>query len=174
MKILNKTVLAFGGNLGNTLLFFKKAIIHLNANGFFSSESSPIFKTPAVNCESEANDFYNFVLTGYWYKSPLELLELCQKTEQTIGRPENHTSNESRLIDIDIIFLGNLCTKTEKLTIPHPRAHERLFVMIPLNEVAPDWIHPIINLPVEEILNKLKTQDVKLFNNIYETKILPQ
>jgi 2-amino-4-hydroxy-6-hydroxymethyldihydropteridine diphosphokinase len=170
MKKNNKIALAFGGNIGETSRYFEKAIKELTANELVVENVSPVFSTPAVNCEDNANDFCNCIITGFWQKSPIKLLKLCQKIELLIGRPKKHSSNESRLIDIDIILFAEQVINNKELIIPHPRAHERLFVLIPLNEVASTWEFPNLNFKTEEILNNLKKEQSELFNIIYSSR----
>jgi 2-amino-4-hydroxy-6-hydroxymethyldihydropteridine diphosphokinase len=165
-----KTALALGGNIGNSVQHFREVLSNLTENGFTIDKTSSIYTTPAVNCEAGANDFYNCVITGYWKYSSLKLLELCQKTELLVGRPKKHSSYESRVIDIDIILFNNQTIATKDLKIPHPRAHERLFVLIPLNEIAPEWAFKNFNLKTREILNSLKNKQTDLFNKIQQSK----
>jgi 2-amino-4-hydroxy-6-hydroxymethyldihydropteridine diphosphokinase len=170
MNTYNKVALALGGNIGNTLEHFKRAINHLIENGFIINKSSSVYTTPAVNCEQGANNFYNCVITGYWKNQPKELLSLCQKTESSIGRPAKHSSNESRIIDIDIILFKNKTINTNTLSIPHPRAHRRLFVLIPLNEIAASWSFPTLKSDTEVLLNSLKIKETELYYKINNTK----
>ena len=162
----NKVILAFGGNLGDTVSNFKKALIFLKQNDFDIEKISPLYTTPPVNCEKEAKDFYNFVVSGCWQKSPEELLKVTQSIEKQIGRPENHSSFESRLIDIDIITFGDITQNHKKLIIPHPRAKERFFVIVPLNAIEPDLQFSDCNKTVSVILEKLKSEDPELYHQI--------
>ncbi len=73
-----------------------------------------------------------------------------KKIEKEIGRQENEKWHE-RIIDIDILFFGDTILSTEHLKIPHPHCHERMFVLVPLMEIAGDLIHPILNLPIEDL-----------------------
>ena len=164
-----KTALALGGNIDNILQNFTTAVNYLTENEFIIDKMSSVYTTPPVNCEEGANDFFNCIVTGYWKKPPQDLLHLCQTIELLIGRPEKHSSNESRLIDIDVILFEDQIINTSKLCVPHPRAHERLFVLIPLNEVASTWIFPTLNSKTETLLKNLKIKEPGLFNRIHQS-----
>ncbi len=116
---------------------------------------SSILVNPAVDCLPGTPDFCNAALTGMWEGSPKELLALTQKTEADAGRPANHGHNTSRTLDLDIILFGSECVNTEKLQIPHPRARQRTFVMIPLAEIAPELIFPDTGQSVSACMNAL-------------------
>ena len=86
----------------------------------------------------------------------MELLEITQSIEQTLGRPVDPGFHLPRPLDIDIIIFGNEVADLPRLTLPHPRAHERLFVLEPLNEIAPDWVFPDSGRTVSELYFSLK------------------
>lgn len=133
-----RCVLALGGNLGNPENTFRIAIRALEKSGFRVESVSNFLPNPAVECEKDAPPFLNAVLTGYWKGSPRELLALCQQIEACNGRPNSHKPSRSRTLDLDVILFGSLTMQSPDLTIPHPRAAERDFVMIPLREIAPE------------------------------------
>jgi 2-amino-4-hydroxy-6-hydroxymethyldihydropteridine diphosphokinase len=85
-----------------------------------------------------APDFINAVVAFETSLHPFALLRSLQEIEARLGRPKDHRKNESRTIDLDIICYGDLSIDEKELTIPHPRAAQRDFVMTPLKEVAPD------------------------------------
>jgi 2-amino-4-hydroxy-6-hydroxymethyldihydropteridine diphosphokinase len=95
-------------------------------------------------------------MTGIWGESLHELFETCKSIEVKAGRPEGHPRYASRPLDIDIIFFGNLVYHDKILTIPHREASERLFVLIPLADVASDWIFPGKDITVAQMLNARK------------------
>ena len=77
-----------------------------------------------------------------WAGTAQELVAVCQKLERAAGRPERHSSREARTLDIDIILFGDAVSAAPELTLPHPRARKRRFVLEPLAEIAPDWRFP--------------------------------
>ena len=167
----NRTAIAFGGNIGNVADTFKSALIELSANGFEVLSKSSLYTSPPDNCVSGTGDFINCVVTGYWNKNPHTLLNLCQKIELNAGRDKNHSSNESRSLDLDIILFGNNIYNSEKLVIPHPRAHQRFFVLVPLTEIAPDWIFPSFKATVTSLLGSLIPTAPLLHKTIIESKL---
>ncbi|MCP4177819.1 MAG: 2-amino-4-hydroxy-6-hydroxymethyldihydropteridine diphosphokinase [bacterium] len=152
---MKKVALALGGNIGNMVEKFNSLKTMLTENGFYNIILSSCYSNPASNCIPCTPDFTNAVATGCWNKSPEELLDLTQKLEIDSGRPSDHRSDMSRTLDIDIILFGLDVIFTERLTIPHPRAKNRDFVLVPLSEIAPSWIFPDTNLTVKRTLDIL-------------------
>ena len=103
---MTKVAIALGGNTGNVAKTFKKAAEMLKTNGFMLLEESPLFINRAVGCVQGTPDFTNRVITGKWKDSPEKLLALCNEIEVTLGRPQNHQSDMSRTIDLDLIIFG--------------------------------------------------------------------
>ncbi len=157
MENYENIALALGGNIGDTEVIFNKAIKLLEENGLKNIKTSFLYSNPAVDCIPGTPDFINTALTGQWNKSPRELLKLCQDIEKHLGRPESHTSDTSRIVDIDIILFGNLLINEQGLKIPHPKACDRLFVLLPLEEIASDWIFPDKKKKVCDLLNQLQS-----------------
>lgn len=95
--------------------------------------------------------FINSVIRGETDYSPRELLDFCLQTEKIMGR-HRIFKNGPRKIDIDILFYGQEIIKEEGLIIPHPLLHQRDFVLQPLAEIAPNFLHPILKKTISEIL----------------------
>lgn len=153
---MTNIAIAFGGNLGEVESTYKEAIKLLKRGGLQILKKSDLLANKAVGCILGTPDFKNGIITGKWDSDAKELLILCQKIEVKLGRPKAHQSNMSRIIDLDIILFGNEIIKTESLNVPHPRAQSRGFVLIPLNQVAPDWIFPDTRVTVAKALEKLE------------------
>ena len=100
--------------------------------------------------------FSDPALVGKWPGSAHELLKLCQQLERAAGRPEIHSSCEARTLDCDIIIFGDTVSDSPALTLPHPRAKMRRFVLEPLAEIAPDWRFPDSGTTVLQELGSLK------------------
>jgi len=83
---------------------------------------------------------------------PIDLLEKVLMLEQKLGRIRNGELNAARTIDIDILFYGSMVVNTENLIIPHPRLHLRKFVLIPLNEISPGFMHPVMDKSISNLL----------------------
>lgn len=150
-------VLMLGGNIGDTASLFEKTCSELQKEGFCLLQKSSLFITVPVDCVPGTPDFVNQALLGTWSKSPRELLALTQKTEQASGRPRLHSSREARTLDIDIILFGQLVLCEKDLIIPHPRAHQRLFVLEPLCSIAPDLRFPDLQQTAAELLAQLQS-----------------
>ncbi|MFA5046473.1 MAG: 2-amino-4-hydroxy-6-hydroxymethyldihydropteridine diphosphokinase [Paludibacter sp.] len=100
------------------------------------------------------NDFLNAVVLIETNLSPSKLLNKTQEIEKNLGRIKKSNVNYTdRIIDIDILFYDNLIIEQPKLKIPHPLIMERDFVLIPLAEIAPDLIHPVLKKKIFELLN---------------------
>lgn len=139
---MTECAIMLGGNLPGTPQAMDFAVEELEKHGFKVNKKSRIFYSAAVDCVPGTPDFSDAAITGTWNKGPEELLQLTRSIEIAAGRPAVHSSRESRILDIDIIFFGNERFSLPHLIIPHPRARVREFVLVPLSEIAPDWQFP--------------------------------
>ncbi len=136
-------IIALGGNLGDVPGTFRRACEALTDAGFRIRRFSSLYRTAPIGCEPGAPEFTNAALSGFWDGSPLDLLRLCQKIEADNGRPNDHAHHVSRTLDLDIILSGRETIHLPDLTVPHPEAARRDFVMNPLREIEPelaDWL----------------------------------
>ena len=136
-------VIALGGNLGDVPAAFRRACESLSRAGFRIRRFSSLHITAPVGCEPGAPEFTNAALSGFWGGTPSELLRLCQRLEAENGRPNDHAYHTSRTLDLDIILFGRETVALPDLTVPHPEAAKRDFVMAPLREIEPelaDWL----------------------------------
>jgi len=114
---------------------------------------SPVYQTPAL--EFEGNDFMNCVIEIESTLSTQKLLNKILSIEKKMGRIRNkEEGNNSRLIDIDIISIDDLVKKTKTIQLPHPRAHKRKFVLQPLHDINPEFIHPKSKKSITTLLKK--------------------
>ena len=151
MTDANPVLLSFGGNLGNVEKTFDSALRNLEKGGFHPTACSRIYRSAAMGCEPGAPDFRNRSVLGTWNAAPEDLLTLIQRLEVVAGRPANHPHWVSRPLDIDILVMGNLIRKTERLTLPHPEITRRDFVILPSAEIAPDLPLPGLNMTFSEL-----------------------
>ncbi len=154
-----KVFLMLGGNIGNSAEIFQQACQRLTKGGLRDIRMSGIFRSTAVDCVPDTPDFSDAALSGEWDDSPEKLLALCQQTEREAGRPAEHSSRESRTLDVDIILFGDRVLRSPELTIPHPRAAVREFVLEPLCQLAPEVIFPDSGLSAEETLKIFRFKD---------------
>ena len=136
-------VIALGGNLGDVPAAFRRACDSLSNAGFRIRRFSSLLKTAPVGCEPGAPEFTNAAVSGFWSGTPSELLRVCQKIEAENGRPNDHAHHVSRTLDLDIILFGRDTIALPDLTVPHPEAANRDFVMVPVREIESelaDWL----------------------------------
>lgn len=137
-----RAVLALGANLGDAAAQIEAAIAAIDAHAHITLiKRSTIIVTPPWGV-TDQDDFHNGAVLVETDLSPLELLEFCLATEADLGRVRTMKWGP-RVIDIDVIAYNHVEMQTERLTLPHPYAHERDFVLVPTREIAPeiaDWI----------------------------------
>lgn len=131
-------VIALGGNVGDVPEAFRRAREALSDAGFRIRRFSSLLRTAPVGCEPGAPEFTNAALSGFWDGTASDLLRVCRKIEADNGRPNDHAYHVSRTLDLDIILFGHETVRLPDLTIPHPEAAKRDFVMDPLREIEPD------------------------------------
>jgi 2-amino-4-hydroxy-6-hydroxymethyldihydropteridine diphosphokinase len=161
----NNIVLLLGGNIGDTRGYLRNALTLLEQYMGFITHQSYFYKTASWGYNSD--DFINIGLVIETSKSAEECLIITQDIEDELGRIKEETSDaySDRTLDIDIIFYNNLVLKSEKLTIPHPRMHERNFVLQPLAEMIPEFEHPVLKKTISELTkNCTDTSKATLLN----------
>lgn len=144
--------LLLGSNIGIREENLKKAILHLKEIGVKILRESSIYETEPWGF-SDQPSFYNQALEVETSFFPEDLLNEVKNIEKLIGR-ECFGRWKERLIDIDIIYYENQVYKSNNLTVPHPEMQFRKFVLLPLSEIAPDFIHPIFNLSTRQLLDR--------------------
>lgn len=144
--------LIFGGNQGDRKTLIDEAIEKMSEIGKIVTCSS-LYETAPWGFESD-HSFYNQVVTYNTELSPEEVLDKCQATEKHLGRIRSGVQFSSRTMDIDILFCDSQIIDTPRLTVPHPRMTQRNFVLCPLNEIMPDFIHPIFGKKISELLQE--------------------
>lgn len=117
--------------------------------------ASPLYETAPVGCEPGAASFVNAVVEIGYDGEARALLHELRKIESTLGRPPVHQRNASRTIDLDLLYFGMLVSKTGTLRLPHPRMHERRFVLQPLADIRPELLLPLQTKTVAELLEQL-------------------
>jgi len=152
--------LALGSNLGDRLANLKQAIDALTPQMEVKAKSS-VYETPPWGYEDQPK-FLNQVVKAKTYLDPEPLLKHLKRLEVALGRQASFP-NGPRLIDMDILFYDELILNTSALVIPHPRLHERGFVLLPLMELSPDLVHPFNKKSVREMVAGCDVAGIKKF-----------
>lgn len=152
---MNRAFLGFGGNLGQPLTHFRQARGQLAEHQQIKViSSSPIYQTPAIGGPENQPDFLNAVVEVQADMSAQDLLHLCRQIEDDAGRTrEIHWG--PRTLDIDLLLFADLIMDTPLLTLPHPRLHQRHFVLLPLSNIDSNLHHPLLDCSVAELLEQL-------------------
>ena len=160
---MSEVFLLLGGNVGNKHKIFFETVELIKIRIGTISAASSLYETEPWGFVSDL--FWNQALKVNTTMKPEELLDNLLGIENDMGRRRISDEYEARPIDIDIMFYNDSNIDTDRLTIPHPLIGQRKFVLVPLNEIAPDKIHPVTGLTIHEMLqicpDPLKVEPVK-------------
>lgn len=156
---MKKVYLALGGNMGDREGNLQEAIERLHGKDLEVTRISPVYETEPVGLRAQPW-FLNLVLEAKTSLFPRQLLNRVQHVEREMGRVRR-VKNGPRTIDIDILLYERFVIGTPELVVPHPRLHERRFVLQPLADLAPELRHPVTKRSVREMLGALSGQSVK-------------
>lgn len=151
---MNKAYLLLGSNIGDTKKNINKAKKQIENKIGSVTRSSSLYSTKAWGYEDQ-DDFMNQVLIVTTALSSIETMMRILEIEKNMGRVRT-LKNAPRLIDIDILFFNKEIIHTEDLIIPHPLMQKRKFVMVPLNELSPNFIHPVLKKNIHQIMSSCK------------------
>ena len=151
----NSLLLSVGGNIGDTTEQFRRLWQLLNERVGKVTVVSPYYKTEPWGFESD-HAFTNAAAEVLTTLAPIEVLDATQEIERLLGRTcksENGIYHD-RTIDIDLIAYNDIVMRTERLTLPHPLMEKRRFVLQPLYDIAPNWVHPLLHKSVRQLLKE--------------------
>ncbi len=150
--------IGIGSNVGDRQEFCDRAVALMNLLPLSQVTGvSSYYETEPIDPEERqgGNWFYNGVVRLETSLKPQRLLEILQETERGLGRDDAHRSGP-RTMDFDILLFGQHNIAQEGLTVPHPRLHQRRFVMEPLAELDPAYMHPTLHCSMNELLEALE------------------
>ena len=157
--------LGLGTNEGNRQQNLENCIIEIKKTAFIKiTKCSSIYESEPVGYINQ-NWFLNAVLKAEAEIDPVELLTIVKKIEDKMGRKQALRWGP-RVIDIDILAYGEKVITSENLTIPHPEMHNRRFVLIPLAEIDPSFIHPQKKFSVEKMMRQCPENTVNWYSNL--------
>ncbi len=157
MTTMHTAYLGLGSNLGNRQANILQALQYIRARAEIDLVSS-YYETTPHDSEKQPN-FYNVACRIRTELDPEALLRLLERIEKRMGR-QQAVRNAPRPIDIDILLYDELILQTKDTSIPHPRLHERPFALVPLTEIAPGLVHPVLGKPLETLLAQLRNWGV--------------
>ena len=149
------TCLILGSNKGERFGMLQTATDLIASSAGIIISRSSVYETEPWGYEDTV-DYLNQALLVDTLLSAKGLLSATKEIEIRLGRERTDRGYSARTMDIDILFYDNEIIQTDELIIPHPRLHERRFVLEPLNEIAPGMVHPALKLTVEEMLKQCK------------------
>ena len=148
---MERVYLCLGGNVGDTRQYLEQAIGLIDSRIGRVTAKSAIYQSEPWGFKAEQM-FLNQVVIAETELAPNAVIEQCLQIETELGRARSGNGYEPRTIDIDIIFFGNQKINQPNLIVPHPLMHRRNFVLQPLCNVAPDFVHPIFGLTVKQLV----------------------
>ena len=151
---MHKVFIGIGTNLGDRSKNIEGALKNLESNGLKIVKKSPVYETEPYGLADQPR-FLNCAVEANTTLSPQELLMRLLKIEKEMGR-ERKIPQGPRIIDLDILFYGNLVINEESLIIPHPDLQNRFFVLKPLSDIAPDLLHPVFKKTIKQMLKDLE------------------
>lgn len=142
-----------GSNLGNRICLINEAIRLIGDKVGDILCTSSFYHTAPWGTDHPL-PYVNVALSLNTQQSPLKVLKTILTIEKALGRTRNGDQNAPRSMDIDIIFYQNLIINQKNLTLPHPRMHLRRFVLVPLCEIEPEYVHPVFEITVKDLLDQ--------------------
>jgi 2-amino-4-hydroxy-6-hydroxymethyldihydropteridine diphosphokinase len=166
---MNRIYLGIGSNLGNRSANLEGAVNRIEKMIGHVVKSSSVYETEPWGFNSKQM-FLNSVIEAETILSPDELLKTIHELESILGRKRGEKQYASRVIDIDILLYDDLVVVEKNLVIPHPLMQERKFVLVPLCDIAPDLVHPVLKKTISVLLKECRDQSNPLsakLNNSY-------
>ncbi len=153
MNLQQQVILSLGSNQGNRLENIEQAIASIHQEVATVVKVSSLYESDSWGFDSDS--FYNCAVVVHTNLTPVKLIKKILKLEKKLGRIRTDSPTyQPRIIDIDIIAYGEEVLKSDLLEVPHNQLQNRLFVLLPLSEIVSDWMHPITNKSISELLSE--------------------
>ena len=169
---MNIAYLALGGNKGDKIKNLNQALLLIEKNIGVIVSRSKIYQTAAWG-NTDQPDFLNQVVCLKTEHNPSQLLQAIIKIEASLGRVRGEQKWMERTIDIDILFYNDEVIDTPHLKIPHPYIQERMFVLMPLMDIAPAFIHPVLKENMKTLMDRCMDELEVKSVNWYDKRIFP-
>jgi len=153
---MTTAAIGLGSNVGDRLGNLRNAVNTLSGSGFLVTARSFVYETPPFG-RTDQPRFLNAAIIGEFAGNPFSLLALLKDAEKRMGR-QNRGRWGPREIDLDLLMIPDLIYCSKTLEVPHPGLAERAFVLFPLAEIAPDWVHPVLGVDIASLAEKVKTE----------------
>ncbi len=158
-----RVYLSLGSNQGDRRTHLESALVFLSTTGEVRSQSR-IFRTKPIGMAPGSEEFYNMAVCLQTDLTPVVLLERIKEFESRMGRDLECSHNQPRTIDIDILLVESITSgfhliNTPFLQIPHKEMANRAFVLVPLSEIAPHTLHPVLNRTITQLAAELEISD---------------
>ena len=156
---MSRVALALGANLGDRLGNLRRAVRELTAAGWTVERASDVFETPPFGDEDQPPFLNACLVASVPEEDPEAALRFLKDLEGRMGRIPRHR-NGPREIDLDLLFWDDRVLQTPALTLPHPGIPQRAFVLVPLLQVAADWVHPALRKTVAELARDVSSEGI--------------
>ena len=147
---MEKVYLCLGGNVGDSRQYLNQAITLISSRMGIVVMQSAVYQSEPWGFNAEQM-FLNQAVMVETELEPHAVLESCLQIESELGRTRSGNGYEPRTIDIDIIFFGSRIINQPDLQVPHPLMHQRNFVLLPLYEIAPEFVHPVFGKTIRQL-----------------------
>ena len=163
MMTMVRTFLGLGTNIGDRVANLVRAGELLAGVMPELGPESPVYVSRPWGFDSE-HDFLNRVIEVRTGVDAFDLLDIVQDIEKKMGRLRKLKEYTDRIIDIDILFYGGEIISSKPLVVPHPLLHKRMFVLQPMADIAPGFVHPVLNKTIAELMSECDDPPLEKFS----------